>query len=93
MQTDLNPMDSRFDGESFKLAAETVSSARDAEVFLYSGRIESPQDRLMTAFSTMEGRRRNAFLILVTFGGAPHIAYKIARALQHGLPSIPCSAM
>lgn len=88
MQSDSNAMDSRFDAESFKLAAETVSNARDAEVFLYSGRIESPQDRLMTAFSTMEGRRRNAFLILVTFGGDPHIAYKIARALQRGFERV-----
>ena len=64
-------MDSRFDAETFKRAARTVSNARDAEVFLYSGRIESPQDRLMTEFSTMEGRRRNAFLVLVTFGGDP----------------------
>ena len=88
MQTDSNAMDSRFDGESLKRAAETVSNARDAEVFLYSGRIESPQDRLMTAFSTMEGRRRNAFLILVTFGGDPHIAYKIARALQRGFERV-----
>ena len=84
MQSDSNAMDSRFDAESFKLAAETVSDARDAEVFLYSGPIESPQDRSMTEFSTVEGRRRNAFLILVTFGGDPHIAYKIARALQRG---------
>lgn len=42
----------------------------------------------MTAFSTMEGRRRNAFLILVTFGGDPHIAYKIARALQRGFERV-----
>ncbi len=88
MQTDLNAMDSRFDPESFKRAAETVADARDAEVFLYSGRIESPQERLMTEFSTMEGWRRNAFLILVTFGGDPHIAYKIARALQRGFERV-----
>ena len=88
MQTDSNAMDSRFDVESFKRAAETVSNARDAEVFLYSGRIESPQDRLMTEFSSVEGRRRNAFLILVTFGGDPHIAYKIARALQRGFERV-----
>ena len=81
-------MDSRFDAEPLKRAAETVSNARDAEVFLYSGRIESPQDRLMTEFSTMEGRRPNAFLVLVTFGGDPHIAYKIARALQRGFERI-----
>ena len=84
MRADSNAMDSRFDAESFTRAARTVSDARDAEVFLYSGRIESHQERLMTEFSTMEGRRRNAFLVLVTFGGDPHIAYKIARALQRG---------
>ena len=88
MQTDSNAMDSKFDVESFKLAAEAVSNARDAEVFLYSGRIESPQDRLMTEFSAVEGRRRNAFLVLVTFGGDPHIAYKIARALQRGFQRV-----
>ena len=88
MRTDSIAMDSRFDPESFKRAAETVADARDAEVFLYSGRIESPQERLMTEFSTMEGRRRNAFLILVTFGGDPHIAYKIARALQRGFERV-----
>ena len=81
-------MDSKFDAEAFKLAANAVSEARDAEVFLYSGRIESPQEKLMTAFSTMEGRRPNAFLVLVTFGGDPHIAYKIARALQRGFERI-----
>ena len=81
-------MDSKIDAEAFKLAANAVSEARDAEVFLYSGRIESPQEKLMTAFSTMEGRRPNAFLVLVTFGGDPHIAYKIARALQRGFERI-----
>ena len=81
-------MESRFDAESFKRAAETVADARDAEVFLYSGQIVSPQDRLMTGFSTMDGRRPNAFLILVTFGGDPHIAYKIARALQRGFKRV-----
>ena len=81
-------MDSRLDAKAMNLAANAVSEARDAEVFLYSGRIESPQEELMTAYSTMEGRRPNAFLVLVTFGGDPHIAYKIARALQRGFKRI-----
>ena len=88
MQTDLNAMDRGFDAESLKRAAEAVADARDAEVFLYSGRIESPHERLMTEYSTVEGRRRNAFLILVTFGGDPHIAYKIGRALQRGFERV-----
>ena len=88
MGTNSNDMDSKFDAEAFNLAANAVSEARDAEVFLYSGRIESPQQKLMTAFSTMEGRHPNAFLVLVTYGGDPHIAYKIARALQRGFERI-----
>ena len=88
MGADSNAMDSRFDAESFKRAARSVADARDAEVFLYFGRLESPQERLMIEFSTMEGRRQNAFLVLVTFGGDPHIAYKIARALQRGFERV-----
>lgn len=88
MRTNSNDMDSEFDAEAFKLAANAVSEARDAEVFLYSGRIESPQEKLMIAYSTMEGRCPNAFLVLVTFGGDPHIAYKIARAMQRGFERV-----
>ena len=64
---------------------DTVSSNRDADIILYNGGIFRPCDEhlIRECISRGEkGRRKNVILILVTGGGDPDAAYRIARCLQ-----------
>lgn len=53
------------------------------DVILYSGVIDNPQSYRMVRDIEKRARRKDALLILTTFGGDAHAAYRIARALQH----------
>jgi hypothetical protein len=53
----------------------------DCDILFYNGTLTLPY----TAFSTILTRRakcKNVLLILVTWGGSPHFAYRLARLLQ-----------
>lgn len=66
-------------------AAHALSSALDADLFLYAGEIR--RDGYNQVSNTLEAmgsqRKPNAGLFLNTYGGDPHAAYRIARALGH----------
>lgn len=68
--------------EPFTLAANAVAEALDADVLIINSPIYRPLDRLVVSQCKRRVRRKNVILILVTTGGDPDAAYRIARILQ-----------
>jgi hypothetical protein len=67
--------------ETLRLAVEKAAAEFDADILL----INSPMDGIDTSLIRLvcaTRRRPNAILILVTEGGNPDVAYRIARCLQ-----------
>lgn len=64
------------------LPGEAVAQELDADVILYNGRIERPEDLRLIDLLSSRRRRPNVLLLLVTEGGDADAAYRIARALQ-----------
>lgn len=66
-------------------AVKAISSSLDADLFFYAGEIRREGYDLVS--DTLEAmgsqRKRNAGLFLNTYGGDPHAAYRIARAMGH----------
>lgn len=59
----------------------------DCDVFVYAGPIERRgYDILCKRFGAHASPRKNATLLLSTFGGDPHAAFRIARAISHRYP-------
>ena len=66
---------------------EDYQNKENCDLFLYSGPIERKgYDDLCLRISENETPRSNAILLLSTFGGDPHAAFRIARALNHNYP-------
>jgi serine dehydrogenase proteinase len=71
-----------IDVPDVKSAVKACTEARDAEMFLYSGPIYSRQVNEFLGSAMKSRRRPNVTLILTTYGGDAHAAYRMARALQ-----------
>ena len=69
-------------------AALQVSKGFDADVIFYAGPIVEPKDRHMIEQCRDDKHRPNAYLVLVTFGGDPHAAYRIGRCLQRSYDKV-----
>ena len=69
-------------------AARPVSNKSDADVWFYSGPIEGVQYRLLHEWCCNNPRRKNAFFMLLTYGGDPHVAYRMGRCLQDHYDSV-----
>ncbi|KVX03999.1 hypothetical protein ASL22_08465 [Alcaligenes faecalis] len=66
---------------------ESFQSNEDTDVHIYFGPIERlGYELLCESFEASAPPRRNATLILSTYGGDPHAAFRIARALSHRYP-------
>lgn len=66
---------------------EGFQATEDTDVFIYFGPIERQgYDLLCEAFHAVRTPRLHATLILSTYGGDPHAAFRIARALSHRYP-------
>ena len=64
-------------------AAERVASDLDADILLYNGNLERPQDSFFIAeCESRQYKRENVLMVLVTPGGDASAAYRIARCLQ-----------
>lgn len=59
-----------------------VSEANDADMYMISGRFDSPVDNEVIDCLEKNKSKQNAFLILTTFGGDADVAYRIARCFQ-----------
>lgn len=77
--------DATLDNTKLADAIGQLSSTKEADLFFYAGEIRREgYDRLSEALESIGGqRKRNAGLFLNTYGGDPHAAYRIARALGH----------
>ncbi len=63
--------------------ANKIAEAGDVDVIAYIGPIECPLDRrVASCCNQVNQRRANCLLVLATWGGDPHIAFRIARCLQ-----------
>lgn len=62
--------------------ANRVASALDADILLYNGPILRPAEYALIDLCRARNRRRNVVLQLVTDGGDPDAAYRIARYVQ-----------
>ena len=55
---------------------------QDADLILYSGAITSPFDVELIEKCSDPDRNKTAYLVLLTYGGDPHVAYRIGRCLH-----------
>lgn len=62
--------------------ADRVANDHDADVILFSGPIDEPYDRRLLTVCSKRKRRKNVVLLLVTYGGDPDAAFRMARCLQ-----------
>lgn len=66
-----------------RLLAAVVAQEGNQDVFLYCGNVAQPHDDSVFEECSARARRRpRALLILSTYGGDPHSAYRIARCFQ-----------
>ena len=68
--------------------AVAVSEESNADVWFYSGPIERGQLRPLDEWCRNHQKQKNVFLILSTYGGDPHVAYRIGRCLQNHYESV-----
>ena len=59
-----------------------VSNKHDADVIVYLGPIDEQGSREMMEKCRKHGKGTSALLFIVTYGGNPHAAYRLGRALQ-----------
>lgn len=70
------------------VAASEVGDQLDADVLFYNGRIARPHDRALIETLRKRARRANVFFVIVTAGGDPDAAYRIARSLQESYDKV-----
>lgn len=69
-------------GDPVTAAAEAVAASRDADVLCYLGGLwDGWDDRILKLTMQSQGCD-NVLVVLTTFGGSPHVAYRIGRCLQ-----------
>lgn len=73
-----------------KALANEIAAQSDADLLLYNGSIERNFDRGVIRRCAGRRRRQNVILILVTEGGDPDAAYRIARCLQNHYKKFIC---
>lgn len=61
--------------------ANEYAEATDTDVIIYAGSIDFPLDHVAVGCCPTD-RRSNCLMILSTWGGDPHAAFRIARAIQ-----------
>lgn len=66
-----------------KKLAEQIGSRHNADIFYYSGPVSWVGYEKITECCIAHEPRKNAYLILTTYGGDADAAYRIARALRH----------
>jgi len=62
--------------------ANKIANDTDCDLLIYTGDIEKPNDYFLLEECKKRKKRKNVNLYLVTFGGEPDAAFRIARFLQ-----------
>jgi hypothetical protein len=73
-----------------KAAANALANENDCDVFVYNSEIRRPCDRAIFRSCEKRKKRKNIALILVTEGGDPDAAYRIARCFQQNYEKFTC---
>src|SRR5712692_10477714 len=73
-----------------RIAANELANASDTDVFFYNSEIGRPLDDKIIEDCVKRERRTNVTLILVTSGGDPDAAYRIARCFQDHYKKFIC---
>lgn len=60
-----------------------IVATADADILMFNAPIERPRDRRIVKLLTTRSCRPNLMMILVTNGGDPDVAYRIARCIQN----------
>lgn len=68
--------------DQITLAANAVAEKLDSDVFLYNSEIVRPLDEKLIEATRKRERRKNVCVFLVTEGGDPDAAYRVARCFQ-----------
>ena len=63
--------------------AHRIAETLDTDVLIYNGTLERPQDTYLIDACGSRATRSKVLLVLVTEGGDPNCAYRIARCLQN----------
>jgi len=63
--------------------SEAISQENDCDIYFYNGNIQRGDDLEFIQLVHKNRQRKNASLILVTMGGDPDAAYKMARYIQN----------
>lgn len=71
-------------------AAEALAVESDSDVFLYNSPISRPYDEEIISLCCERKRRSKALFVLVTEGGDPDAAYRIARSFQEHYQKFTC---
>ncbi len=80
----------KLDQDPVKIAANELAKAADTDVFFYNSEIGRPLDDRIIADCCKRKRRPNVTLFLVTAGGDPDAAYRIARCFQDHYKKFIC---
>jgi hypothetical protein len=76
-------LDSLSFTDILKVCYRNISKELNADLFLYSAEIsDSAVDELIQIIRNKNIKRKNAVLILTTYGGSPHAAYRLTRIFQ-----------
>jgi len=76
--------------DPIKEAANEIAETTDADVFFYNSEIYRPHDDALIAACLQRKRRTNVLLVLVSEGGDPDAAYRIARCFQAHYENFTC---
>jgi|SRR5579859_7411568 len=60
-----------------------IVAASDADILMFNAPIDRPRDRRLINLLNARTCKPNLFMILVTKGGDPDVAYRIARSIQN----------
>ena len=71
-----------------KAKAREISEGTDQDIYILSGELERPLDRLFIRLVENSKSKMNALLILVTPGGNADAAYRITRCLQENYDKV-----
>src|SRR5205809_739738 len=60
-----------------------IVAASDTDILIFNASIDRPRDRRIINLRNTRTCKPNLFMILVTKGGDPDVAYRIARSIQN----------
>lgn len=76
--------------KQYEIAATKIANETNTDVFLYNSEIKRHNDWEVIDHCTERRRRKKVMVILVTEGGDPNAAYRMARCFQQNYDHFTC---